>query len=163
MRAPEFARFSDTNPETAASGRTAALSTSFMNAADPQADDTPFRTFMCVVCGFIYNEAEGWPDDGIEPGTRWEDVPETWTCPDCGVTKSDFEYDPGRDSSPCLEALERADGFGERLRPARSAPNLPSYRTSGRRRPAAPAALRQITPPESVSCARRARWPQPAR
>ena len=51
----------------------------------------PYRTFMCVVCGFIYNEAEGWPSDGIEPGTRWEDVPETWTCPDCGVTKSDFE------------------------------------------------------------------------
>jgi rubredoxin len=53
--------------------------------------DAPFRTFMCVVCGFIYNEAEGWPADGIAPGTRWEDVPDTWTCPDCGVTKSDFE------------------------------------------------------------------------
>lgn len=50
-----------------------------------------YRSFMCVVCGFIYNEAEGWPDDGIAPGTRWEDVPETWTCPDCGVTKADFE------------------------------------------------------------------------
>jgi rubredoxin len=60
-----------------------------MNSA--VAVDTPFRTFMCVVCGFIYNEAEGWPADGIAPGTRWEDVPETWTCPDCGVTKSDFE------------------------------------------------------------------------
>jgi rubredoxin len=53
--------------------------------------DVPFRTFMCVVCGFIYSEAEGWPDDGIAPGTRWEDDPDTWTCPDCGVTKSDFE------------------------------------------------------------------------
>jgi rubredoxin len=61
-----------------------------MNAV-PQTGDTPFRKFMCVVCGFIYDEAQGWPDDGIEPGTRWEDVPETWTCPDCGVTKSDFE------------------------------------------------------------------------
>lgn len=55
------------------------------------ADDTPFRSFMCVVCGFIYSEVDGWPDDNINPGTRWEDVPETWTCPDCGVTKSDFE------------------------------------------------------------------------
>ena len=54
-------------------------------------DDTPFRSFMCVVCGLVYNEADGWPDDNIVPGTRWEDVPETWTCPDCGVTKSDFE------------------------------------------------------------------------
>lgn len=49
------------------------------------------RKYMCVVCGFIYDEAEGFPDDGIEPGTRWEDVPDTWTCPDCGVTKDDFE------------------------------------------------------------------------
>lgn len=63
-----------------------------MSSANPAAGaDAPFRTFMCVVCGFIYNEAEGWPGDGIEPGTRWDDVPETWTCPDCGVTKSDFE------------------------------------------------------------------------
>ena len=54
-------------------------------------DGVKYRTFMCVVCGFIYSESEGWPADGIEPGTRWEDVPETWTCPDCGVTKSDFE------------------------------------------------------------------------
>jgi rubredoxin len=52
---------------------------------------TEFRSFMCVVCGLIYDEAAGWPEDGIAPGTRWEDVPETWTCPDCGATKSDFE------------------------------------------------------------------------
>jgi rubredoxin len=62
-----------------------------MSAAIPQHDNAPLRKFMCVVCGFIYDEAEGWPDDGIKPGTRWEDVSETWTCPDCGVTKSDFE------------------------------------------------------------------------
>ncbi|PIE37507.1 MAG: rubredoxin reductase [Gammaproteobacteria bacterium] len=45
----------------------------------------------CIVCGLIYDEAEGWPDDGIPPGTRWEDVPEDWLCPDCGVGKEDFE------------------------------------------------------------------------
>jgi rubredoxin len=67
-----------------------------MTAATPT-DDAPFRKFMCVVCGWIYDEAEGWPDDGIAPGTRWEDVPETWTCPDCGVTKSDFEMLESRD------------------------------------------------------------------
>ena len=50
-----------------------------------------YRTWMCVVCGFIYDEALGLPEDGIAPGTRWEDVPETWTCPDCGVSKDDFE------------------------------------------------------------------------
>jgi len=46
---------------------------------------------MCVVCGFIYKESEGWPQDGIAAGTRWDDVPENWTCPDCGVSKADFE------------------------------------------------------------------------
>ena len=45
----------------------------------------------CIVCGLIYDEKEGWPDDGIAAGTRWEDVPEDWLCPDCGVGKEDFE------------------------------------------------------------------------
>lgn len=53
--------------------------------------DTTLRKWMCVVCGFIYDEAQGLPEEGIEPGTRWEDVPDTWTCPDCGATKDDFE------------------------------------------------------------------------
>ncbi len=49
------------------------------------------KTYMCMICGFIYDEAKGWPQDGIAPGTRWEDVPDTWVCPDCGATKADFE------------------------------------------------------------------------
>ncbi|WP_278252500.1 rubredoxin [Stenotrophomonas maltophilia] len=59
----------------------------------PMSNATPttLRTWMCVVCGFLYSEAEGLPEEGIAPGTRWEDIPETWTCPDCGVTKADFE------------------------------------------------------------------------
>lgn len=52
---------------------------------------SPWRTWMCVVCGFTYSEAEGLPHEGIAPGTRWEDVPAGWTCPDCGTTKDDFE------------------------------------------------------------------------
>ena len=50
-----------------------------------------YRTWMCVVCGFIYDEGKGLPEEGIAAGTRWTDVPESWTCPDCGVTKDDFE------------------------------------------------------------------------
>lgn len=50
-----------------------------------------FKQFMCVICGFIYNEAEGWPEDGIAPGTLWKDVPDDWFCPDCGAGKEDFE------------------------------------------------------------------------
>ena len=49
-----------------------------------------FRKWQCLVCGFIYDEEEGWPEDGIEPGTAWEDIPDSWVCPDCGATKSDF-------------------------------------------------------------------------
>ena len=52
---------------------------------------TNFKLWECIVCGIIYDEAKGWPDDGIAPGTRWEDVPEDWSCADCGVSKSDFE------------------------------------------------------------------------
>ncbi len=44
----------------------------------------------CMVCGFIYDEARGDPDNGVAPGTRWEDVPGDWLCPDCGVGKEDF-------------------------------------------------------------------------
>ena len=45
----------------------------------------------CIVCGWVYDEAKGWPEDGIPAGTRWEDVPNDWLCPDCGVGKEDFE------------------------------------------------------------------------
>jgi len=50
-----------------------------------------FRTWMCLICGFIYDEAAGSPDEGIAPGTRWEDIPPNWTCPECGARKEDFE------------------------------------------------------------------------
>ena len=45
----------------------------------------------CIVCGWVYDEKVGDPDSGIAPGTRWEDIPEDWLCPDCGVGKEDFE------------------------------------------------------------------------
>ncbi len=50
-----------------------------------------FKKFVCVVCGHIYDEALGDPDTGIAAGTKWADVPATWMCPDCGVTKEFFE------------------------------------------------------------------------
>ncbi len=49
-----------------------------------------FRKWQCAMCGHIYDEALGDPDGGIQPGTRWEDVPDDWTCPDCGSPKADF-------------------------------------------------------------------------
>ncbi len=53
--------------------------------------DAPYRKYECIVCGHIYDEAEGIPDEGIPPGTRFEDLPDDWVCPDCGVGKSDYE------------------------------------------------------------------------
>lgn len=50
-----------------------------------------FKKFQCIVCGFVYSEQDGLPDDGIAPGTRWDDIPDDWACPDCGVAKADFE------------------------------------------------------------------------
>ena len=49
------------------------------------------KKWQCVVCGFIYDEAVGMPDDGIAAGTRWVDIPDDWECPECGVSKADFE------------------------------------------------------------------------
>jgi len=50
-----------------------------------------YRKWQCAGCGFVYDEEKGWPSEGIAPGTRWEDIPDGWTCPDCGAAKADFE------------------------------------------------------------------------
>jgi rubredoxin len=55
------------------------------------ATQSGFKKWQCLMCAFAYDEALGLPDEGIAPGTRWEDVPETWSCPDCSATKSDFQ------------------------------------------------------------------------
>ena len=49
----------------------------------------PYRKYECVICGFIYELGD--PEDGLAPGTRWEDIPDEWVCPECGVSKFDFE------------------------------------------------------------------------
>lgn len=58
-----------------------------MDATTP----TPFKSWHCVLCGFLYHEADGMPEDGIPAGTRWADVPDDWVCPDCSASKADFE------------------------------------------------------------------------
>ena len=49
------------------------------------------KTWRCAICGFIYDEAAGDPDHGIAPGTLWSDVPDSWACPQCAVSKSEFD------------------------------------------------------------------------
>jgi rubredoxin-NAD+ reductase len=47
--------------------------------------------YICTVCGWEYDEAEGYEDGGIAPGTKWEDIPEDFVCPVCGVEKDMFD------------------------------------------------------------------------
>ena len=47
--------------------------------------------YVCEVCGYVYDEETGDPDNGIAPGTKWEDIPDDFTCPICGVGKDQFD------------------------------------------------------------------------
>ena len=50
-----------------------------------------FKVWECQICNWIYDEAQGCPEEGLAPGTRWQDIPDDWCCPECGVGKDDFE------------------------------------------------------------------------
>jgi rubredoxin len=56
-----------------------------------EASVTEPQTWMCLICGWIYDEAVGDAETGLAPGTSWADVPMNWTCPECGARKEDFE------------------------------------------------------------------------
>ncbi len=61
------------------------------NASEAALAAAAFRQFICRACGYLYDEALGDPDGGLAPGTRFEDIPDDWMCPTCGVGKGDFE------------------------------------------------------------------------
>ncbi len=46
--------------------------------------------YVCGICGYVYDPEEGIPDEGIEPGTSFDDLPDDFTCPDCGALKEEF-------------------------------------------------------------------------
>ncbi len=46
--------------------------------------------YVCNLCGYVYDPVDGDPDNGVAPGTPFEDVPEDWTCPLCGAPKDEF-------------------------------------------------------------------------
>jgi len=80
-----------------------------------------FRQFICRACGLIYDEAQGDEDSGLAPGTRFEDIPEDWACPLCGVTKADFEpHDPL--PSPTLLGARSARPLGRGAQAASQSP-----------------------------------------
>jgi rubredoxin len=49
------------------------------------------KKYTCTVCGYVYDPEKGAPDSGIDPGTAFEDLPDDWTCPECGAPKDAFE------------------------------------------------------------------------
>lgn len=49
------------------------------------------KKYQCLTCGFIYDEELGLPEEGIDPGTLWGDIPDNWVCPECGTPKSEFD------------------------------------------------------------------------
>ena len=49
------------------------------------------KKYKCIVCGYIYDPLAGDVDSGIQPGTAFEDIPDSWVCPVCGVDKTQFE------------------------------------------------------------------------
>lgn len=52
--------------------------------------EAKFKKWICLSCDFVYDEEAGLPEEGIAPGTRWEDIPDDWECPDCGEAKREF-------------------------------------------------------------------------
>ena len=60
-------------------------------ASKPSKNAKNMKKYVCVVCGYVYDPATGDPDSGIAPGTAFEDIPEDWVCPLCGVGKDQFE------------------------------------------------------------------------
>lgn len=58
---------------------------------EPAETNKSMERYVCIICGYIYDPAEGDPESGIAPGTPFEEIPEDWTCPACGVGKEHFE------------------------------------------------------------------------
>lgn len=54
-------------------------------------EEVEMDKYVCTVCGYVYDPAEGDPDNGIKPGTAFDDLPDDWVCPVCGAAKSEFE------------------------------------------------------------------------
>ena len=58
--------------------------------ADIKKESYEMEKYICSACGYIYDPAVGDPDNGVAPGTAFEDIPDTWVCPECGAGKDSF-------------------------------------------------------------------------
>jgi rubredoxin-NAD+ reductase len=75
-----------------------------------------YRRWVCDACGYIYNEAAGDPDSGLQPGTRYEDIPDDWQCPLCGLSKGDLRLLPEAPAAPVRQRSRPAGGAGKKSR-----------------------------------------------
>jgi rubredoxin len=73
------------------------------------------KKYVCTVCGYVYDEAAGIPDSGIAPGTKWEDIPEDWTCPLCGATKAEFK-EQKVEEKPVVKKISVQETYEEDMR-----------------------------------------------
>ena len=72
--------------------------------------------YVCSICGYVYDEAAGDPENGVSPGTAWDQLPEGWVCPRCGAPKALFEPQAGAAAQPGPAASQQAAGEEENLR-----------------------------------------------
>ena len=63
------------------------------------------KKYVCTVCGYVYDPTVGDPDSGIAPGTAFEDIPEDWVCPLCGVGKEDFEVEQSEPETDIIQQV----------------------------------------------------------
>lgn len=71
-------------------GTTPETAPTFIKGEAMERRDNSVQKYRCRICGYIYDPAIGDPDGGIKPGTRFEDIPDSWVCPVCGANKSEF-------------------------------------------------------------------------
>ena len=71
-------------------GKSPKTAPTYVKDEQPAASQASTR-YVCSVCGYVYDPVKGDPNSGITPGTKFEDLPESWTCPVCGADKSKFE------------------------------------------------------------------------
>lgn len=60
------------------------------NPQPSEKESATMKKYVCDVCGYVYDPAKGDPDNGVQPGTAFEDLPADWVCPECGAGKDEF-------------------------------------------------------------------------
>lgn len=82
-------------------------------------NDVAYQRWLCDACGYIYDEAEGDPDSGLPPGTRYQDIPDDWQCPLCGMNKSDLRLLPDAAVVPATRHAADKNMFSKSSRVSR--------------------------------------------